>query len=366
MLKEGKFGAHEAVCLATIAMSNKVFFTAPSYLTRTVGTAGWYMTIISCGLASIYFAFIYLLLKRFPGKNIIEIYDKVLGRLMGFVFSFILMGTFMAYSGIFSREFADVIKTYNFPITPLSVLTGAVIIVAGIAVLLGLEAIARTAKLAAYAALLGFILLIILVSPYFRFAHILPFMGYGIGKTVTTGVLRSTAYAEVFILAVFAGSLQGLRHIKKAGYISLLVSGLILSSGLLVFSLIFEYTSTVEITAPIYVTTRLMKFGNFYQRMEPIFLFVCIITTVIYVSILFYTTISIYCKMFRIQDRRPLIIPIGVLIFTVAIFPKDMLSVIARYIQGIRMLGNIPFFILPIIVLIVAVLRKKKGETPDA
>ena len=93
----------------------------------------------------------------------------------------------------------------------------------------------------------------------------MPILGYGLDRTITIGLLRSSAYAEVIILAVFAGSLQGISHIKKAGYISLFISGLLISAGLLSFSLAFEYTSTQEITAPIYEMTRMLKFRLFLK-----------------------------------------------------------------------------------------------------
>lgn len=88
MIKEGKFGVNEAVCLVTMAICNKIFSTTPGYITRTIGNTGWYMTLISCATALVFFILIYLLLKRFPGKNIVEIYDASLGRAVGFIFSF--------------------------------------------------------------------------------------------------------------------------------------------------------------------------------------------------------------------------------------------------------------------------------------
>lgn len=366
MLKEGKFGVQEAICLVSIAMCSKIFFTAPGYVTRSVGGAAWYMTLISCIFAAIFFSFICALLKRFPGKGIVEIYEITLGRVIGFMFSFILMATLLVYSGIFTREFVDVTKIYNFPNTPQSVLIGSLIFVAGASVFLGLETIARTAKLAAYSALFGLLLLFALSSSHFKLANLLPILGYGIDKTAATAILRSSAYAEVTLLAVFAGSLQGVRYIRKAGYISLVLSGILLSMGVLVFSMIFEYTSTVEITAPIYVVATLIKYGNFFQRLDPIFLFVWIITTVIYVSILLYSAVSVYCKMFRLQDKRPVIIPIAVIVFALAVLPKDFQSVVTQYIQGLRLLSNIPFFIFPLIALIAAVARKKKGGKSNA
>ena len=363
MIKEGKFGVHEAVCLVTLAICNKIFSTTPGYVARTVGTTGWYMTLISCVTALVFFTFIYLLLKRFPGKNIVEIYDASLGRVIGFIFSFLLMVSFLSGSGIYTREFVDIMKIYVFPITPPSVLIGSLIFVAAVSAFLGLETIARVAKLAAYFALSGYLLILIFSSKYFRLAHILPIGGYGLDKTIIAGILSGSAYEEVVILAVFAGSLQGIRYIKKAGFVSLFLSGFLLSLGLLCFSLVFTYTTTQEISAPIYILTRAIKFGTFFERLDPAFLFLWIITTTIYISILFYTTVSIYCKIFRLQDTRPVIIPMAVLAFTIAIFPKDFSSIVTEYVPGLRLYSNITFFVLPLVALIVAVIHKKKGET---
>jgi hypothetical protein len=68
MLKEGKFGAAEAVCLVTITCTVKIFFTSPAVLVRHVGTAAWYVTLISAITALIGFSFIYLLLSVFQVK----------------------------------------------------------------------------------------------------------------------------------------------------------------------------------------------------------------------------------------------------------------------------------------------------------
>lgn len=362
MIKEGKFGVHETVCLLTIAVCNKIYFTAPGYVNRAVGSAAWYMTLVSAVVAIIMFTFIYLLLKRFPGKDLVEIYSRSMGRVAGFIFSFILMLTLLGYSSIFTREFSDVVKIYNYPNTPSSILMGAILAASAVAVYLGLETIARTAKLAAYFALFGLLLILVLASQYFKFAHILPILGYGIRETVITGVMRTSAYAEVTILAVFAGALQGSGHIRKAGYITLFISGIVLSLALLCYSMIFEYTSTTELSAPMYVMATLIKYGDFLQRLDPVFLVNWVITTVIYISFLLYSAISVYCKLFRIQDKKPVVIPMTVLAFTLAILPQDFTSVVTKYIQGIRIWANIPFFLFPFIALLVSLVRRKRGD----
>lgn len=366
MIKEGKIGVQEAVCLATITMSTKIFFSSPAFLTRFVGNTGWYMTLISNATAALAFTFIYLLLKRFPGKNIVDIFDISMGRIVGFIFSFMFTATFLQGAGVYSREFIEVLRIFVFPDSPTGFMIGALVVAVTVAAFLGLENIARISKLFGYIMLFAFIMLLILASQNFKYTNLFPILGFGLGPTLVHGLLRSSAYEEVTVLTVFAGSLQGIRYIKKAGYISLILSGIIISAGLLCFTLIFPYTVNQELAAPMYIFARTIRYGAFIQRLDPLFLFLWNTATFITISVLFYSSVSTYCKMFRLQDTRPVIIPMAVLLFALAMTPKDFPSIVYGYVERIREYGWAIFYVLPLVALIIAVLRKKKGEKSNA
>ncbi|NJD01164.1 MAG: spore gernimation protein [Ruminiclostridium sp.] len=366
MIKEGKIGVQEAICLVVISTSNRVFFTAPTVVQQFVGTAGWYMSLVSDITAIVFFTFIYLLLKRFPEKDIIEIFHITFGRSIGVFFSYIYATSFLAASGILLREFYEALKTFIFPYTPISILNGTMVILVTVSVFLGLETIARAAKLVAYFLLFGYLILLILSAQNFRLPYLFPILGYGVGKTLMEGLTRSSAYSEVIVLTVFAGALQGAKHLKKAGYISLVLSGLLVSAGILCMSLIFPYNVFQEQTNPLYTLATLIKYGTFFQRLDPAFLFLWIIITIISSSVVFYCAVTSYCKTFRLQDKRPVIIPMAVLLFTITMIPRDLPSVITEYIELLRTYPIFLFYILPLIALITAKLRKKKGGNINA
>jgi len=365
MIKEGKFGLQEAVWLITITISVKAFYTSPAILANLVGTTGWYMTLISAATAAVGFTFIYLLLKRFPGKNIVEIFGITLGRFIGFVFSGILALMMMFIAATRVREFTEVLKVYILPLSPLSFILGIFITGVVIVCLLGLETIARFSKLIAYVMLFGFFVVVILGWQNYDFHRLFPIFGYGIGKTVYHGVMRSSAYGEAVILAVIAGSLQGTKYIKKAGYLSIILSAALISISLFVFTLTFPYYTASEVTAPMYELATMIDYGRFVQRLEPIFLFIWSISSFISVTAVFYAFTSIYCKMFRIQDIRPVVIPSAIILFASAMIQKDMISVILVSVQRLMEYGGFILFIPPIIALIAAKLRKK-GGLPNA
>ena len=362
MIKEGKFGVQESVALITIAITSNMFYTSPGVLARFVGPASWYVTLISASIAMIGFTFIYILLKRFPGKDIIEIYEISLGKIIGFIFSGILAVWLLIYAAATLKEFTDVLEVYVLPLSPPGYIILIFMVVIGTLCFLGLESIARVAKEMAYILLFGLILVLILSVQNYQFHRMFPILGYGVGSIISHGVARSSVYGQVIILAIIAGSQQGAKNIKKAGYISLVLSGVLISVLLLALELAFPYYILQEVTSPMYELISLIDYGRFFSRLDPLFLFIWDISSMISISIVFYCVISIYCKMFRIQKIRPVILPFIIITYSIALVPRDITSIAVGFVQGLREYSWIVFFILPIIALIAAKIRKK-GET---
>jgi len=366
LIKEGKFGSQEAISLITITIVTRVFFISPSILVRYVGTTTWYMTLISAATAAVGFSFVYLLLKRFPGKNIIEIFEITLGRFLGFIFSGLLLALFLLSPATMLREFMEVMKVYVLPLSPPSYIMGFFIIGVILLGILGLETQARFSRLVAPILLVAFVAGLILASQNYELHRLTPILGYGIKRTIHHGLTGSSGYGYAVILAVIASSLQGTKHIKKIGYISIVASGILVSAALLAFTLTFPYYIAEEVTSPLYQITTLIDYGRFIQRLDPLFIFVWNLSTLIAVSLELYIAASIYCRMFRIQNIKPVIIPFSIIMFTIALIPKDLETLMSGYVNLIMEYGWTVFYIPPIIALIAAKLRGKKGEVEHA
>lgn len=365
MISEGKFGPQEAICLITITISAGVFYTSPSTAASLVGTAVWYMTLISAASAAVGLSFIYLLLKKFPGKDIIQIFEITLGRLLGFIFSALLAMLMVSIAFIRAREFAEIVSAYVLPRTPLIFILALFIGAVAILNILGLETIARLSKLFAYVILAGFVITLVLAQKNYSFHRIFPIFGYGIDRTLYNGIIRSSVYGEVIILAVFAPCLQGIKYIKKAVYTSLILSGLFISMALLAFIMTFSFYTAIEMTSPMYEMAKLIDYGRFIQGVEPVFLFIMVTGSLIAVSSEFYAFVSIYCKMFRMQDTRPVILAAAIIIFWLAISLKGISDVVLGKVELLRNYSGLVYYIPPLISLIAAKLAKK-GETNDA
>lgn len=361
MLKEGKFGYNEAISLIVITIASKAFFTSPSQVTRLVGTAGWYMTLISALVAAVLFLLIYLLLKRFSGKNIMEINDTVLGKFAGSVLSFVFCAYLLVIASINMREFTEILKVFVLPESPPSFIMVIFIISVVSLAFAGLETLVRYAKLSIYLLGAGFVIVVLLSIPNFWIHRLFPVLGRGLDKTIINGVLRCSFYGEVALLGVFASSLQRTKDIKKMGLYSIFIAGLVTSLSLLSFSLVFPYTTAQELVSPMYAMAANVHLGEFLQHMEPIFVFLWNFSSFIEVSALFFGALMIYCHIFNISDKRPIILPMATLLFCLNLLPKGISDVFSSYVQTIRTWGWIMYFLPAILVLIISVIRKKKG-----
>lgn len=362
MIKEGKFGTAEAIYLMTLVIASKTFYTSIRVMIKTTGTAAWYMTLISCLTSIIFFLLVTAVMSRFPGKNLVQVFEMVTGRFFGKLLTLIFSAYFVYYAGSSLREFLEMIKAYNLPYTPPSLIITAFMAVVIALAYVGLEGIARVAAVTFYPVIIGIALILFLAYPYYEFRAIFPIGGYGILATLKTGFLRSSAYDEVILLAFVINSVNGVKTFKKVGLVSLLISGITFSFTAFCDIMAFDYTVGSENVSGLFQLARIIYFSRFFQRIESVFLFIWIMASLITVGLAFYTSISIFCKAFKVDSHRPLILPFSFLTFMVTLFPEGLVEVTRVNIMIMREYSMVLMYGVPFLVLLIAVLFGKKGD----
>ena len=285
-----------------------------------------------------------------------------MGKVAGKIVSLIFAAYILYYAAMNLREFLEMIKAYNLPYTPTSIILATFIGVSAVLAYIGLEGLVRIAYVASFFIAAGIILILVLASPHYDPDFLKPYLGEGIDKIFYYGFLRSSAYEEVFILAIMVNSVHGLKIFKKAGIASLLIAGGFFSVFSLCYIMAFQYTSGSEILSGLFQLSKLIEYGRFFQRIEAIFLFIWVLAAVIAVSVAFYTTISVYCKTFKIQSHRPLLLPFSFLLFTIAMIPENLSETIEIHVQPIRQYSFMIVYLIPVLVLLIALVFRKRGE----
>ncbi len=362
MNKEGKFGTAEAIYLMTLVIASKTFYTSIRVMIKNTGTAAWYMTLVSCITSIIFFLLISSVMKRFPGKNLVEIFELVIGRFFGKILTLLFSVYYVYYAGSSLREFLEMIKAYNLPYTPPSLIIFAFMAVVVVLAYIGLEGIARLASVSFYPIFIGIAIILFLAFPYYNVRAIFPIGGYGITETIKSGFLRSSAYDEVIILAFIINSINGVKTFKKVGVYSIIISGVAFAFTCLCNIMAFDYTMASENVSDLFQLARIIYFSRFFQRIESIFLFIWIIASLITVGLAFYIAISIFCKAFKISNHRPLILQFAFLTYMVTLLPEGLIELAKTNIVIMREYSMIFIYGIPILVLFISVIFGKKGD----
>jgi tellurite resistance protein TehA-like permease len=127
----------------------------------------------------------------------------------------------------------------------------------------------------------------------------------------------------------------------------------------------FDYSQAGEYLSPMYQMARNIYYSRFFQRIESVFLFTWVIASVITVAAAFYIFISIYCKAFKINRHRPLLLPGAFLLFMLSILPQSLTEVLEINLVIIRQYSMFLIYAVPILALLVAVVLNKKGEKTE-
>ena len=139
-----------------------------------------------------------------------------------------------------------------------------------------------------------------------------------------------------------------------------------MSAGYLGIQLTFSYYYGRELIAPIYAMSSLIDYGLFFQRVESIFMFIWSLSSLLSVSIIFYMVLLLYCHIFRISDKRPMVIPLTLILYSLSFIPKGISELTGIYMQILIRYGWILFFLPPGVVLAVSLFRRKKGRMKNA
>jgi len=365
MLREEKIGVYEAISMIAISIAAKIFFIGPRDLAETVGAAGWMVHFLAVCAASVGFLFLFLLMSKFSGQDFVSALKKVFGGVLGSLLSLLVASVILFNLVILTREFSEAVKAYFYPLTPPSFILLFFLAPALVMIYPGLKTVASTASLFAGLIAISLLSIYILAFPLYKFYNLFPLFGEGYGKVATEGLIRCSVYGDSVILAVIINSLQGINHFKKSGLKAVFLSGLFVIISFLAYNMSFPRATASENTIPALALTRAIEFGTFFQRFESIYLFIWCVIAMLAVAVNLYAVLSIYSKVFKIRDHRPMVLPMGVIVFSLCILIPDLTAVV-RLASVMRDFGWSVYFGIPLLALLVAAARGKKGVKGDA
>lgn len=348
-------GIFELYSLLVIMLVAKVFYTSIRSLCQQTGTAAWQASLVSQLGALLALWVLYCLWRKWPGMDLPAIVRQVFGKGAATLLSVIWTGFGVFYCAVTFREIGELLKTYHLQNTALWMLVG---IFAAVAVFLSWQGVVHLGRLAAlcfWPVLAGIVAILLLCIPQYHPVNLAPWLGYGVGNTLSYGVQRISAYGgELWVLFNIAHMVRDEHVLKRAGLAALGTGSVLITGSILCYTMAFSYEISGISLSPILQMIKQVYFGRFFQRFEAIFLFVFVILAILCISTYLYTTAHLCASALHLRHVRYAVLPVGLLSFWGAMLPVDMAQVMQVYLAFLRQHSGWMTMVAPVVVLLLA------------
>ncbi len=359
-----KLGTYGSICLIVTLIITKALISSPALYIQQSMSAGWLEVLIS-GLFELFVLFIVLrLVLRFDRKDIIDISYTTFGKPGRIIVGILSCFVILVNSAAVCRSFAElirntVIRGHSYEGIIFFILAGSLVAgYFGIRTQINLNGM-----------ILPVIIIAILVIAFiniagYSFSNIQPILGNGFNNTVSNALLKNASFFEVGIFLFLIPYLGNGNDVKQICFTSLVVSIIVISGITLVYQLSVPYEAAQTFAIPLYQMTRMLKAGEFFQRIEPLNVFIWGGAMFVYVGIGVWLTAHVFKKTFNLQNEKPMIYIFSVIIGITALIPGSETSVEKIY-SFLMIYSYVAYPLLPLIFLIVASLLKEKFERKD-
>jgi len=335
----------------------------PSNMATILDNDGW-AAILASGLLIVPFILmIDRLFKMYPNKDIFEIGEEVLGRVLFTVLLIVLLLYTIITLAYGSRIFGEVIKGYLLDRTPIKVIIITMLLAAAYISRTEIEVLGRMATMV-YPILIILIVFIAMISiPKGDYTNILPVFNADF-RLLPKGILISIfSYAgyEIIVLAYSASDSKGdtLKYVLRGLFI---VIGIYLITFFSTLSQLGINQLKRRIWPTIAIANEVDLPGYFIENLDGIVLALWVLIVYTTIGPILYTGGKTLSYIFNTRSHDMFILPLIPLIYILSIIPDNIISVyenMGTILGYIVIASNIA---IPFLIFVVALIRKRRSK----
>ena len=366
-MSSSKISNIEAIFFVATIMMNHIIMNLSKSLIDFSGSATILniIFVLIIILAIVYF--VSKTMKHFPGQDIIDISSFLGGKLLKNIIGILFLLYFLFSASVFLRSFCESLKIIYFENTPIAFLILLFIIGIVLCNRLGFKAIVKANLIFMPFVLFSIIFVFIANIDNFTFQRIFPLLGNGVSTTFFSGISNLFAFSGLSLLYFIPPHLKEEKDFKKVAFSSMILSGIWLLFSIATLLFIFPSMVISEEILPLYLASRFIEFGRFFQRLDAIFIFIWIISIISYLSILVNLMVQIFRKITNFKYQYAAIYLFSILVFALSLIPQNFAQIQFLETTVYKYIVLALVFVISLFILLFASLKnkrlRKKGET---
>ena len=356
-----KICTSEAIALIVVVMINQVLLGSAKEIITDTASSAWIHTILISAIALLFTFLICKLFSKFTNLDIIDISEFLAGKVLKYIVCIGLIGFFILSASLILNHIANSLSIIY--LTNLNVLFLMLIFLIG-AVIVSMKdigVIARTNLIILTILLIPMVILFVSIASDMQINNLFPILGYGINDTFFNNTTNVYAFSGIIYLFLITPLLKDSNEHQRIGIISIIISSLYLFFTVTSLLMSFPFASVTDDLLSIYLLSRLVSFGTFLERVDVIYVFLWILSSFSYLSILFYFLTSTFQKMTKLKNRNGILYSLATIVLGTTILMKDIADLRFAH-RTISMYYFLGLFAVLFIILILAYFKKRKRE----
>lgn len=357
-MSKSKLGTIEAIFLVLSVIAPFVVTSLPRTIVNEQKSSSLLNLIYVTIIALIICYLIYRFFKNFPGQDIIDVSNYLGGNTFKNIIGIIYILYFIVSSSMLLRNFSEGLKVVNFPYADVIYIVLMFLIAITIANHLGFSSTIRTTTLIFPLILLSIVLLFVSNLGNFSFQRIFPILGDGFNNTFILGLTNIGAFAGISYIYFLPPLLKKPENFKNVAILSTLFSGIFIFICVATLLFMFSIFINTDEIMPLFIVSRYIEFGSFFQRFESLFLLIWTISFTCYLSIACKFSTYIFKKIFNLESSLEISYIFVILIFAITLLPKNY-AISNLFETSIYRILSISLILLGLIILILSNLKNK-------
>ncbi|WP_058485862.1 GerAB/ArcD/ProY family transporter [Defluviitalea phaphyphila] len=324
---------------------------------------GWIIVILSTFLALFYSWIITYLASRFPKDTFVEFSSKILSKPVGIILSLFLFIKICFNTAMELRIFGELVKQILLPRTPIEVIMISMLFVSAYLVRQGYEARGRLGEILFFVIFIPIISILLFVLPVTDFRNLKPILTTPLSKLLKGSYDLGFTFSYIEFLLMVAPLVKNPKGLKKSAFKVIGMVGFINVILVIVTLGVFGSIETKEQIWPVIGLMQVIEIpGAFLERQDALMMIFWITSVFSLISAGLYFVSFIITRIMEVEEHKFLVFPMIPIIYLIALIPDN----IAETLDSINIMKNyfrISFlFPIPLILIIVAKIRKL-GET---
>jgi len=284
----------------------------PSLLAEQAKQGAWLSVIFAALLGLIVSITIFLLDKRFPDKNLIEINEILLGKAGRITAGLIISLTIIHTNVIIIREYTEFISTAILPRTPIWVFVFIKLIIVIYAVHSGLEIIARMADFITPIVLIFTLIFLLFILQNAFGINLLPIFGEGLSGILKGSIVPGAWYSEIFMASFLLPYIKQKNKKLFSLFFSVFLITLALILSIVIVIAVIGVNMAGRLTMPVFIASALGT-TLFFEHLDILFVSIWILGATIKIIVFSYIGIVGLGQTFNIKNEKILILPVCLL-----------------------------------------------------